>query len=191
MPVQAGVKMEKPDGYVAGRPYEAQPDRRPPQPSDRLAAGVEPAAPLRPGEWRPSEEYAPPPKREEEKDKKHRKEVKSLAEKRGRDWGLRDASRGAVATTRPIHVDCFPDRLVLVPDDPRNAPKVVPFSGPTEGSMDKFIAAVWEYMESWGIAGKGMYWRPVLSVNVVPGAEQRFEELTLLLEGSGLTVRRR
>jgi hypothetical protein len=45
-------------------------------------------------------------------------------------------------------------------------------------------------MEGWGIAGKGMYWRPVLKIRVAPGAEQRFNELSYLLEGSGMTVQR-
>jgi hypothetical protein len=46
-------------------------------------------------------------------------------------------------------------------------------------------------MEAWGMAGRGMYWRPVLQVRVAAGAERRFAELAALLEGSGLTVERR
>jgi len=45
-------------------------------------------------------------------------------------------------------------------------------------------------LAAWGIAGRGMYWRPVLHVYVAPEAEQRFAELSALLEGSGLTVER-
>jgi len=43
-------------------------------------------------------------------------------------------------------------------------------------------------MESWGLAGNGMYWRPLLKVDVAPGGERRFIELRSLLEGSGLTL---
>jgi hypothetical protein len=117
--------------------------------------------------------------------------VKSLADKRGQDWGLRDAASGAVPNSRPIRIDCYPDRLVLVPDDPRMPAKMVPFGDSSERSIDKLMAAVWEDMDSWGIAGRNMYWRPILSVNVAPGAEQRFEELTILLRGSGLNVRKK
>ena len=41
------------------------------------------------------------------------------------------------------------------------------------------------------MAGRGMYWRPVLQVSVAPDAQQRFAELAALLEGSGLTVERK
>jgi hypothetical protein len=181
-----GQRAERPDGFVAGRPYEPQPVRRPP------TSGGEPAAPLRPGEWHESPDYTPPSKQDDDRDdKRRRRDIKSMAETRGRDWGLRNAASGSVATTRPIRVDCYPDRIVLVPDDSRVAAKVIPLSGGTEHSIDKLIAAVWEYMDSWGIAGRGMYWKPILSIAVAPGAEQRFEELNVLLEGSGLTVRRK
>ncbi len=46
-------------------------------------------------------------------------------------------------------------------------------------------------MESWGIAGRGMYWRPVLTVHVRAGGEQRFDDLSNLLEDSGLSVQRK
>jgi hypothetical protein len=36
-----------------------------------------------------------------------------------------------------------------------------------------------------------MYWKPVLQFNVTPDAEQRFTELSALLDGSGLTVQRK
>ena len=69
--------------------------------------------------------------------------------------------------------------------------KVIPLGPRTGSSIDPFISAVWEHMEAWGMAGRGMYWRPVLQVSVAPDAEQRFAELAALLEGSGLTVERK
>jgi hypothetical protein len=61
----------------------------------------------------------------------------------------------------------------------------------TEDSIDAFVSAVWERIDSWGIAGKGMYWQPVLNVRVAPGAEGRFTDLNVLLENSGLEVARK
>ena len=61
----------------------------------------------------------------------------------------------------------------------------------TAGSIDKLVAALWEQMDSWGIAGEGMYWRPVLNVYVAPGAQQRFEDLKILLDGSGFNIERK
>jgi hypothetical protein len=43
-------------------------------------------------------------------------------------------------------------------------------------------------MDRWGIAGRGMYWKPVLKVQVIPGGENRFKDLQTLLEDSGLDV---
>ena len=90
-----------------------------------------------------------------------------------------------------MRVECYADRLVVISDRGRAGDKVVPLGPRTASSIDLFISAVWEQMEAWGMAGRGMYWRPVLQVRVAPGAERRFAELSALLEGSGLTVERR
>jgi hypothetical protein len=180
----------KPEGFVAGRPLQGPPEAVPP-------ADAQPAAPLRPGEWHPREDQ-PKPKRENElplddkgKREKSKKEVTSLAEKRGRDWGLRDAADRSIPITRPIPVQCYGDRLVLMPDQRTRNEKTVPLEGDTREAIDAFVSAVWDYMDGWGIAGKGMYWRPVLAVEVFPGGEERFAELSQLLQGSGLTVQRK
>ena len=41
------------------------------------------------------------------------------------------------------------------------------------------------------MAGREMYWRPVLNFYVVPGAEPRMLDLTRSLEGSGLVIERK
>jgi hypothetical protein len=172
--------VEIPEGYVAGQPRDGPPPPRRDPPAD-----VGPGSPLRPGEWYPSPDQPDP------KDKAETAKKASLAKKRGRDWGLRDASEAAVPVTRPIRVDCYADRLVLAPGEGNHSPRTIPLDGPAEASIDKFISAVWEHMDSWGIAGKGMYWRPVLTVRVAPGGQQRFAEISGLLEDSGLAVERK
>jgi len=158
------------------------------------SGGTEGGVALRPGEWYPTER--PPPQKPDkpDDDKKHRggkKPAKSLAETRGKDWGLRDAASGSAPITRPIRIECQRDRLALVPERGLSGGKVLALGLRTEDGIDDFIAAVWAYMDSWGIAGKGMYWRPILQVYVAPDAEQRYQELSTLLEGSGLTVERK
>jgi hypothetical protein len=175
-----GRPVEIPEGYVAGQPMDG-----PPPPHRDPPPGAGPGSPLRPGEWYPS------PDRTDDQDNAEARKKASLAKKRGRDWGLRDASEASVPVTRPIRVDCYADRLVVVPDQGNHSPRTVPLDGPAEGSIDKFISAVWEHMDSWGIAGKGMYWRPVLKVRVAPGGQQRFAEISGLLEDSGLTMERK
>jgi hypothetical protein len=46
-------------------------------------------------------------------------------------------------------------------------------------------------MKSWGIAGKGLYWRPTLLMEVKPGAADRYAEVKALLDDSGLDVHER
>ena len=114
-----------------------------------------------------------------------------LAEIRGKDWALPDAANGSIGMTRPIRVDCYPDRLELVSGSGQAPGQVVALGDRTEDTVDTFISAVWDHMESWGIAGRGMYWQPILSVQVAPGAKRRFTDLKMLLARSGIEVRRR
>jgi hypothetical protein len=112
----------------------------------------------------------------------------SLAEARGNDWALPNASKGSVAMTRPIRVECSADRLVIPPGDTRSNWHVIAIDGPTQEVIEKFVSAVWDHMEGWGIAGRGVYWKPILHVYVYPGGEGRAADLTALLEKSGLEV---
>ena len=182
----ASGRSERPDGYVVGQPAREMPTPPTSQPAS-------PSSPrgyaLRPGEWEPTPE-APPKMSDDPNDKKHNR-PKSLADNRGEDWGLRNASRGSVGVTRPIRIECYADRLVVVSDrDPANT-KVVPLGPSTASSIDTFVSAVWVQIEAWGIAGRGMYWKPVLQVAVAPGADERFADLAVLLDGSGMTVVRK
>ena len=193
----SGKQVSTPEGYIVGQPPTEKnlPDQK------QLAAASQPMAdqanaqrvlPLRPGEWRESEK--PPtikPIEEKLDGKKNGKQSKSLASKRGRDWALPDAAHGSVPVTRPIRVECRADQLIIVPESGLSGGKSIPMGTNTEASTQAFISAVWEHMETWGIAGRGMYWRPILNVHVAPGAEQRFADLQMLLEGSGLKIERK
>ena len=119
------------------------------------------------------------------------KRSKSIASKRGRDWGLPDAAAHMTPVTRPVIIRCEANQLTIVPDDNRSLPKTIRFGARTEDSVDKLVSGVWDHMKGWGLAGRGMYWRPTLAMEVAPGAESRFRELQTLLEGSGLEVKQR
>lgn len=142
---------------------------------------------LRPGEWRPRQASAD----EGSAGGKGSRQVESLAKHRGQDWGLPDAAGGSVPISRPIRIQCHHDRLVIVPEKGLGREKSVPLRPRTEESIDEFVSAIWDQMQSWGIAGNGMYWRPVLNVYVAPDAERRYAELDTLLDGSGLNVERK
>ncbi len=156
---------------VAGRPPREQP-----------SAGTS-GIPMRPGEWVPHDSAA--------KARQSASQVKSLATDRGENWGLPGEADGSVPLRRPIRVECHGDRLVIVPGAGVRGLKTIALGPQTEDSIDEFVSAVWEQIESWGIAGRGMYWQPILNAHVKPGGEQRFKELQTLLDGSGLKVTRK
>jgi len=146
----------------------------------------------RPGEWQPEQKTtAERPPAGRTSPERRRQHLESLAKTRGRNWGLPDAAGGSVPITRPIRVECHDDRLVIVPERGLTGSKAIPLGPRTEESVDELISSVWEHMDSWGIAGRGMYWRPVLNVYVAPGAEQRCAELETLLDDSGLMIQKR
>jgi hypothetical protein len=119
------------------------------------------------------------------------KRPKNIASRRGRDWGLPDAAAHTTPVTRPVIIRCAPNQLTIVPDDNRSLPQTIPLGERTEDSVDKLVSGVWDHMKGWGLAGRSMYWRPTLVMEVAPGAEARFEELQALLQDSGLAVEQR
>ncbi len=155
----------------SGPPRESQASPTPPN-----------GAVTRPGEWQP--------KAARSAVAGTAGDVQCLAMTRGRDWGLPDAARGSTGIEVPIRVDCYRDRLIILPKQGFHEGKSISLGPQTEASIDGLISAVWECMDGWGIAGKGMYWRPLLKVHVAPDAGRRFDELSVLLDGSGLSVQR-
>ncbi|MCR4412939.1 MAG: hypothetical protein NUV77_11020 [Thermoguttaceae bacterium] len=170
-----------PPGRPAPRPRGVLPPEKPDDPRDANPAG---GVALRPGEWVP---YERPPKRPEAADEKS---PKSLAASRGKNWALPDATRNSVPITRSIRVACHADRLVVFGESRGDVEQIVQLGARMEDSIDQLISAVWEHIKRWGVAGRGMYWRPVLAVDVAPGAEARYAELKTLLEESGVDVER-
>ena len=105
---------------------------------------------------------------------------------------MRNKSQKATAITRPIRVRCQVDRLIILPergDDQRQ--QVIPLQGEVQRSLDPFVTAIWRQTERWGLAVTNGYWKPILHVEVAPGAEPNFKQLEALLQGSGLEVIRK
>lgn len=113
--------------------------------------------------------------------------VESLAKKRGKDWSLPDAARKKTPVARPVQIYCSVDRLTILSD--RNIPDCqINFGANTADSVDQLVKTVWDQVETWGLAGRNMYWRPTLSIHYAPDGAVRFNELRTLLTGSGLEV---
>ncbi|MFW5693020.1 MAG: hypothetical protein ACOCWL_02280 [Thermoguttaceae bacterium] len=116
--------------------------------------------------------------------------LRPLADKKGRDWALPNASARATPITRAVRIECHPDRLVLPARAGPAGGRTIALGERTRDSVDDLVAAVWDVIDRWGIAGRDLYWSPVLEVRVAPGAEARFNELQVLLEGSGFALER-
>ena len=85
------------------------------------------------------------------------------------------------------------DKLILLPETgDQRKPQEIPLSpemSPQE--VESLVTGVQRQMRSWGIAVDGGYWKPALSVDVQPGAEDRFAELKSNLSGSGIEIQRK
>jgi len=190
----SAAAVPRPDGYITGQPNDGNSNSQPTQrPDSASGVAMVPATPLRPGEWWPNDDTTPPkPDPEEEKKNKKKHPYDNVEPDHNQaDWALRNVRSHAAAISRPVHVDCYTDRVVIAPEQPGGEPKIVVFSYDRQRNADKLVTAIWELMDSWGMAGKEMYWRPVLNFYVVPGAEPRMVELTRALDGSGLVIERK
>jgi len=116
----------------------------------------------------------------------------SVAMSKGANWALPNVAAGSTGITRPIAVECYSDRLVILPDRGRvGRPRVIPITGSVHGSIEQFVSGVWTHMENWGMAVAGGYWKPVVKVWTARDAETQFRELSVLLKDSGIEVERR
>ncbi len=116
---------------------------------------------------------------------------KSLVKRGDRDWALPRDVAASVGTkmVRAIRVECYSDRLVLLPEGGRGAINVYGFSdGDINRASLELATEVRDRVERWGAGMPGGRWHPLLSVTVAPGGEARFQQLQRLLDGSGIEL---
>jgi hypothetical protein len=116
-----------------------------------------------------------------------------LSAARGEDWALKRKQPRAVPVRRSIQVLVRNDSLAILSDEARAgaraaAGRSIALQRDTVESIDEFVAAVQSQIEGWGMAGNGLYWRPVLSLHVAPDAHGRAQDLARLLKNSGLEL---
>jgi hypothetical protein len=114
--------------------------------------------------------------------------LRSLASIRGANWALPPGSQVLVPIWRPVRVYCTEEYVVLEPEAGLGPPRFIRWQEPPEKTVDELVRAVWEYVEGWGPAGRGMAWRPQLKIRVASEGEYQAKLLLELLEGSGLPV---
>jgi hypothetical protein len=113
--------------------------------------------------------------------------------KKGSNWALPQAKPNHIGVTRPIRVSVQPDRVVMLPERGDNrAPQVVQVAPElTPDDVTHVVTTVQNEVKGWGLAVADGYWKPVLQVEVAPGAERQFMNLETALQGSGIDVIRR
>ena len=116
-----------------------------------------------------------------------------LAATRGADWALKRKGPRAVPVRRTIQIVVRKDHLAVLSDDVSlnarsPAGTTIPLIGDTVQAIDEFVKVVNQQIEGWGMAGDGLYWRPVLAVHVGPDGQRRAQDLARLLKNSGLEL---
>jgi hypothetical protein len=112
----------------------------------------------------------------------------SLAQSRGENWALPSKTAGATAYVRPIRVICGPSEIEV--HSVLGAEAMISTKDGIEAAVDPLVNAIWQQIESWGVAGGGSYWKPELRVSVISGGELNFEKLRGLLDSSGVALRK-
>lgn len=115
-------------------------------------------------------------------------DVEPLAARRGANWALPQAGSGAVPVRRTIHVIVRRDRLAILTEQGATAGRAIPIETSIERAVDPLVEAVAEQIQSWGTAGRGLYWQPILVFTPGPDGMGHMSALRRLLAGSGLEV---
>jgi len=118
----------------------------------------------------------------------------SIADSHGRNWAVPSSSHRSVPIQRTIQVVVRKDWLALLPS--RHAlegalpeGKEISLQQTTQQLSQELVAALRARIDEWGLAGQGLYWRPVLKLNVSPDAGPSAQQVVRLLNQSGVEVR--
>ncbi len=116
----------------------------------------------------------------------------SLADARGENWALPNLAQGSIAIARPVLVRCEAQRIVLEAEKgTADTNQEFAYQEAMTSAISPFVEAIWVRIESWGLAGPGAYWKPVLRVSVPAECDGQYANLVRLLERSGLAIERR
>ncbi len=109
----------------------------------------------------------------------------------GRDWALPPEliNRHGTAVVRTIRVYCDYDKFVL-PATRQGQPQQVfrITNGNTNRAVLEMAAAIRARIATWGATLPGGRWEPTLEVQIAPYGQTRFNELRMLMNGSGIEV---
>jgi hypothetical protein len=115
----------------------------------------------------------------------------SIANTHGSNWAVSQPRQKSMAIRRTIHVVVRDNQMTFLPakESRRGATvKQILLDQSVDTISNEFTAAVKDRIDDWGLAGSGMYWKPVLELNVEPGAHMTATRITQLLDDSGVEV---
>ncbi len=115
-----------------------------------------------------------------------------VAQQRGRNWAWSAGRPTQTPVVRAVHLHCFRDRWVLLPEE-GSPDKGVTITAdlPPQRRAEILATAIGQRVDSWGLALLGGYWKPVIVVDVAPDAQWRLTQLKRLMDGSGIEVQQR
>jgi hypothetical protein len=112
---------------------------------------------------------------------------------RGKDWAIRSRTPGSVPIRRTIHVDIRGDQLTIRGEhganDEAGAGRSIPLAGHTFDAREDISDALEKHIKAWGMAGAGLYWRPVIEVSVSDDGQSRADDLAQMLRNSGIELK--
>ncbi|MGE3241164.1 MAG: hypothetical protein AB7I57_08855 [Pirellulales bacterium] len=114
---------------------------------------------------------------------------KSQQKTRGKNWAIRNANPGMIPIRRTIQILIRVDALVIQPEAAGAAGQEFAFGTAPNAAYDDLLSAVDKRIADWGMAGQGLYWRPVIELRVAPDGDGRADQLVRLLEHGGAEVR--
>jgi hypothetical protein len=114
---------------------------------------------------------------------------KARQKTRGKNWAIRNANPSMIPIRRTIQILIRDDALVILPEAAGAAGKEFAFNESSDAAYDELLSAVDERIHDWGMAGEGLYWRPVIELRVAPNGDGRVDQLVQLLEHGGAEVR--
>jgi hypothetical protein len=113
---------------------------------------------------------------------------------RGKNWAIDSAGPGMIPIRRTIQIVVRDDALAILPEQSATnrtaaAGREFPLQDAPDAAYEAMLAALEARIKDWGMAGQGLYWRPVVEMKIGTGGDRRASDLTRLLKNSGVEVR--
>jgi hypothetical protein len=116
-----------------------------------------------------------------------------IADSKGANWATGRPNLRSMAIRRPIPVVVRENKMILMPTSNNkrsvdSQAQEITLDQSVHDISESFAAAVKSRIDDWGLAGSGMYWKPVLELTVEPEAEMTATRIAHLLRDSGVEV---